>query len=87
MAENASRFVIIDGVQIEKTRAKRMGLIGEDDKIVKRKGKVSPAALAAETPAQDETTDEPDAPAEDAPPSVDEPTSRRARGADSARRG
>lgn len=85
MAENNSRFVIIDGVQIEKTRARKLGYIDEHDKIVTHKGKVSPAADTVD--AQPETPADPDAAPVVDTPSVDEPTNRRARGADTARRG
>lgn len=92
MAENLSRFVIIDGVQIEKTRAKRLGYIDDNDKIVKRKAKVVVADVDDDQPGLEPTAVVEQAPAEDVPvasaaPSVDEPTSRRARGSETARRG
>lgn len=88
MAENLSRFVIIDGVQIEKTRAKRLGYIDDNDKIIKRKAKVVPADVAddAQPGLEPEVAAVDEAPAVETP-SVDEPTSRRARGSESARRG
>jgi len=38
MAFNPDRFVVIDGVQISKTRALREGLIDEKGKIVRSRG-------------------------------------------------
>lgn len=38
MAFNPDRFVVIDGVQISKTRALREGLINEKGKIVRSRG-------------------------------------------------
>ncbi len=96
MAENASRFVIIDGVQIEKTRARKLGYIDENDKLVSRKGKVAPVQVAAGEPSLvDEApageVDPADADADVAPaadvPSVEEPRGRRARGSETARKG
>lgn len=84
MAENLSRFVIIDGVQIEKTRARRLGYIDDNGKTVKRAGKAKPTDVEAAAPAADPADD--DAPTVETP-SVDEPTSRRARGSDTARKG
>ena len=90
MAENLSRFVIIDGVQIEKARARKAGLIDDDGHIVKRKGKVTPTTVDADssTPSTEPgTPDAGDTPAAADTPSVDEPQGRRARGSDTARRG
>lgn len=99
MAENLSRFVIIDGVQIEKGRAKRLGLVDDAGDIIKHKGKVSPRAAADASPTEPVDDDTPptdeevaavsdldDAPAVEQP-SVETPSGRRARGSGSARRG
>lgn len=89
MAENASRFVIIDGVQIEKKRAVKLGLISEAGEPVKHKGKLSPQVAADEAPAPeapaDDDTDSDVAPAD--VPSVEEPRGRRARSSETARKG
>ena len=94
MAANASRFVIIDGVQIERTRAVRLGYIDEKGKVIKRKGKITPNVEDAQPEVDDADPDvelleegagEPSS--VDAPPSTEEPSSTRSRSSASARRG
>lgn len=44
MAFNPDRFVVIDGVQISKTRAEREGLIDSKGRIVRQPGDEQPEA-------------------------------------------
>ena len=83
MAGNASRFIIIDGVQYSRERAHRLGLVDDSGDLVKHKGKVNPDTVEETSP-----VDETDAsPAGSEEPTVEKPSSSRARGSATARKG